>query len=66
MERTQLDFDRDRGRSVRENFGKEDGGVLTQEDSPKLQRRETGDFGRGTPYSNKLPWEPCHLTGFSQ
>ena len=61
---------------MRENFGEEDGGALTQEDNPKLQRRETGDFGRGTPYSssnnivqpynNKLPWESCHLTGFSQ
>ena len=33
----------------RENFGKEDEGALTREDSPKLQRRETGDFGGGTP-----------------
>ena len=66
---------------MRENFGKEDEGALTQEDNPKLQRRETRDFGGGTPYNNnisivqpynnkpnnnKLPWEPFHLTGFSQ
>ena len=48
----QLHSDRDEGRSVRENFGEEDGGALTQEDNPKLQRRETGDFGGGTPYSS--------------
>ena len=43
-EDTQLHSDRDGGRSVRErifNFGEEDGGALTQEGSPKLQRRET-------------------------
>ena len=71
MERTQLHFDKDKGKSVRENFGKEDEGALTQEDNPKLQRRETREFSKGTPYSSrlyssKLPWEPCHLTGFSQ
>ena len=65
--------DRDIGRSVRDNFGEEDKGALTQEGSPKLQRRETRDFGGGTPYSsnnrsynNKMPWELCHLTGISQ
>ena len=52
VERTQLHFDRDGGRSVRENFSKNDGGALTREDNPKLQRRETGDFGGGTPYNN--------------
>ena len=71
VERTQLHSDRDGGRSVREIFGEEDGGALTQEGSPKLQRRETGDFSGGTPYnsrlySRKMPWELCHLTGFSQ
>ena len=65
-ERTQLLFDSDGGRSVRENFGKEDRGALTQEDNLKLQRRETRDFGGGTPYNSKFPWEPCHLTSFSQ
>ena len=39
----------------RENFGEEDGGALTEEGSPKLQRRETREFGGGTPYNNKLP-----------
>ena len=57
---------RRRKKYERENFGKEDGGALTQEDNPNLQRREIGDFGRGTPYSSKLPWELCHLTSFSQ
>ena len=52
MERTQLHSNRDEGRSVRENLGEEDGGALTQEGSPKLQRRETRDFGGGTPYNN--------------
>ena len=52
-----------RRKCERENFGEEDGGALTQEGNPKLQRRETGDFGGGTPYKGKLHWE---LTGFSQ
>ena len=30
-----------RKKCERENFGEEDGGALTQEGSPKLQRRET-------------------------
>ena len=74
-------FRQRRRKCERESFGEEDGGALTQEDSPKLQKREIGDFGGGTPYSSsnntvqpynsksyssKLPWEPCHLTGFSQ
>ena len=57
---------RRRKKCERENFGKEDGGALTQKENPKLQRRETGDFSEGTPYNNKLPWEPFHLIGFSQ
>ena len=36
----------------RESFGEEDRGALTQEDKPKLQRRETWDFGGGTLYNN--------------
>ena len=51
-EDTQLHSNRDRGRSVRENFGEEDGGALTREGNPKLQKRETGDFGGGTSYNN--------------
>ena len=47
-----MHFVRDGGRSERENFGEEDEGALTKEDIPKLQRREIGDFGRGTPYNN--------------
>ena len=49
---------RRRKKCERENFGKEYEEALTQEGSPKLQGRETGDFGGGIPYSNKLPWEP--------
>ena len=50
---------------MRDNFGKEYGGALTQEDNTKFQRREIGEFGEGTPYNNNIPWDPCHLTGFS-
>ena len=36
VERIQLHSDRDRGRSVRENFGEEDGGGQTQEGNHNL------------------------------
>ena len=44
---------RQRKKCERENFGEEDRGALTQEGSSKLQSREIGDFGGGTPYNNR-------------
>ena len=52
---------RRRKKCERENFGKKDGGALTQEDSPKLQRRETRDFGGGTLYKNNTVQQQATL-----
>ena len=42
---------RQRKKCERENFGEEDRATLIQKDNPKLYRRETRDFGGGTPYN---------------
>ena len=48
---------RRRKKCERENIGKEDGRALTQEDNPKLLRRETRDIGGSTQYQ-----QPQHRT----